>query len=119
MQKITGLGGTFFRAKNPEMLSKWYETNFGIIGVGPEHREPWKQEAGFTVFAPFNHDTDYFPANQQFMFNFRVENMDEMIKQLKANNVKIDENIMDDEIGKFRWVYDPEGNKIELWEPAQ
>jgi glyoxylase I family protein len=118
MQKITGLGGVFFRSKDPVALGKWYEDNFGINAMSETSTEVWRQQAGPTVFAPFNHDTDYYPTQQQFMFNFRVENMEAMLEQLKKNGVKIDDNKMEDKIGKFAWVYDPEGNKIELWEPS-
>lgn len=116
MQKITGIGGYFFRAKDPQALGKWYEENFGINSAGSE--EIWYQEAGPTVFAPFPHDTDYFgDEKQQAMINFRVRNLDAMIKQLEENGVSIEEQREEEGIGKFASVFDPEGNKIELWEP--
>lgn len=80
----------------------------------------WNQEAGPTVFSPFAQNTDYFAnENQQFMLNFRVTNLDELLAELKTEGVVIDEKRMDESYGKFAWVYDPEGNKIELWEPLE
>ncbi len=116
-QTITGFGGFFFRSKDPEKLSKWYEDNFGINAINST--EVWMQQSGPTVFAPFPEDTDYFGSmHQQAMLNFRVNNLEAMLDQLKENNVKIDEKRTEDSVGKFASVYDPEGNKIELWEPA-
>jgi glyoxylase I family protein len=115
MQKITGIGGIFFRAKDPEALSAWYEKHFGI--PRGSKGETWEQQAGPTVFAAFKKDTDYFGRDdQQFMLNFRVADMDALLAELKENGVKIDEKKQEESFGKFAWVYDPEGNKIELWE---
>lgn len=115
MGKITGIGGLFFRAQDPNSLGQWYEKYFGINAMGSN--DTWKQEAGTTVFAPFKADTKYFGENQQFMINFRVENLDELLETFKADGIKMDEK-QEMEYGKFAWVYDPEGNKIELWEPS-
>lgn len=112
--RVTGLGGVFFRAKDPEKLTKWYEENFGISDGASG--APWEQEAGMTVFAPFSKDNDYFPTTQSVMLNFRVNDLDAFLEQLKKNGVKIDEKRQNESYGKFAWVYDPEGNKIELWE---
>jgi glyoxylase I family protein len=113
---VTGIGGFFFRSKNPELLSKWYEKHFGINAVKSNHT--WKQEAGITVFAPFSDDTKYFGRmEQQFMLNFRVSDLDELLTLLKNDGVEIDNEKLEETYGKFAWVYDPEGNKIELWEP--
>jgi glyoxylase I family protein len=116
MQKITGIGGIFFRAQDPEGLSTWYDKNFGINSMASG--EVWTQEAGVTVFSPFPADTDYFGRpDQQAMFNFRVEDLDAMLAQLKENGVRIDEQRMDEPYGRFAWCFDPENNKIELWQP--
>jgi len=113
MAKVTGFGGLFFRSKDNKALAEWYKKHLGINGM------EWQQEAGPTVFAPFKEDTTYFGnSQQQFMMNFRVEGIDELIEQLKADGVKVDDNRMEESYGKFAWIYDPEGNKIELWEPA-
>ena len=113
---ISGIGGIFFRSKDPEALADWYSTHFGISKVsdGP----PWQQEAGMTVFSPFPADTDYFGRmDQPVMLNFRVGDIDAAVDALADAGVRIDENRMDEEYGRFAWVYDPEDNKIELWEP--
>lgn len=116
-QTITGIGGVLFRTKDPAALSKWYDDNFGITAMSETNPEPWQQTAGPTVFQPFPTDSDYYPAHQQVMFNFRVTDLDLMLDQLKAAGVKIDEKRQDEDFGRFAWVYDPEGNKIELWQP--
>jgi len=115
---ITGIGGVFFRSRNPESLGAWYEKHFGINSMGSGYI--WNQEAGPTVFSPFAEDTDYFGnSGQQFMLNFRVLDLEGLLAELKAENVLIDEKRMNESYGKFAWVYDPEGNKIELWEPLE
>jgi glyoxylase I family protein len=114
--RITGIGGFFFRSKDPKALGLWYEKHFGINSM--ETGYIWDQEAGPTVFSPFAQDTDYFGnGSQQFMLNFRVRDLDGLLTELKAENVLIDEKRMNESYGKFAWVYDPDGNKIELWEP--
>jgi glyoxylase I family protein len=115
---VTGIGGIFFRSRDDKALAEWYEKHFGINNV--QTYEPWQQEAGPTVFAPFKADTDYFGSpKQQFMLNFRVSDLDTFLAQLKAAGVRADEKTMNEPYGKFAWVYDPEGNKIELWEPVE
>ena len=81
MQTISGIGGIFFRAKDPTAMAAWYEQNFGIIG--PTGGDVWRPEAGPTVFAPFKADSDYYPREQSFMLNFRVKDMAAMLEQLK------------------------------------
>jgi glyoxylase I family protein len=116
--RITGIGGIFFRSKHPESLSAWYEKHFGINSMGSGYI--WDQEAGPTVFSPFAENTDYFGNNrQQFMLNFRVRDLEGLLAELKTENVMIDEKRTDEGYGKFAWVFDPEGNRIELWEPVE
>ena len=119
MQKILGLGGLFFRAKDPQALATWYETHFGICSMASG--EVWEQQAGPTVFAPFREDTDYFGRDEQaFMFNFRVADLEGMIAQLQQAGVACEGEILDEEgVGRFFRVHDPEGNPIELWQPAE
>ena len=119
MEQITGIGGVFFRAKDPEALSTWYEDTFGVSRAPRDYgTAPWMQQAGATVFAPFPSDTDYFgKPSQAWMINFRVANLDRMIAQLRAKGIAV---ALDPEIypnGRFARLSDPEGNPIELWEP--
>ncbi len=116
--QVSGIGGFFFRSKDPEALAAWYEQHFGISKVsdGP----PWNQAAGPTVFSPFPADTEYFGRMEQsFMLNFRVSDLDAALKALEAAGVRIDQSREDLEYGRFAWVYDPDDNKIELWEPPR
>jgi predicted enzyme related to lactoylglutathione lyase len=114
--KVSGFGGLFFRSRDPGALGKWYQEHFGINGPGSDPL--WHQEAGPTVFAPFDADTDYFGRREQaFMINFRVADLDGLLAELRAANVRMDEKIEEVSYGRFAWVYDPEGNKIELWQP--
>jgi glyoxylase I family protein len=114
---VTGFGGFFFRSAAPSELGRWYEEHFGINSM--KSQEVWRQEQGPTVFAPFPQATEYFGASgQSFMINLRVEDLEGLLYKLSSAGVRIDENRHEDAIGKFAWVYDPEGNKIELWEPS-
>ena len=114
MAKALGIGGIFFRAQDKAALAAWYETHLGI-------GELWNQESGLTVFAPFKQTTDYFPAGKQWMINFRVDDLDGMIAQLRAADIAV-ETRPDEwdapETGRFARIHDPEGNQIELWEPS-
>jgi glyoxylase I family protein len=116
--KVTGIGGVFFRAKDPKALGAWYEEHLGVFGMNDKY-EPWTQAAGPTVFMPFPADTEYFgDKSQQFMINFRVEDLDSLLAELKANDVKIVDAVEDQEgVGRFVHIEDPEGNRVELWEP--
>ncbi len=112
MAKALGIGGVFFRARDTKALAAWYETHLGIPGF-------WQQEAGFTVFSPFKADTDYFPADKQWMINVRVDDLDALIAQLTAAGIAIETRAEWDtaETGRFARIHDPEGNPIELWQP--
>ncbi|MEM7147079.1 MAG: VOC family protein [Verrucomicrobiota bacterium] len=118
MEKVTGIGGVFFRAKDPEGLGKWYLEKLGVDLVPSSYEEkPWEQEAGPTVFAPFPADTEYFgKAETGWMINFRVRDLDAMVAQLREAGVevKLDEESYPN--GRFARVHDPEGNPVELWE---
>jgi predicted enzyme related to lactoylglutathione lyase len=113
---VTGIGGIFFRAKDPNRLKDWYRQHLGVGGVG---YTPWQQAAGPTVFAPFAETTDYFPADKQWMINLRVEDLDALLRDLEAAGIaaitKAEWN--SPETGRFARIHDPEGNQIELWEP--
>ena len=112
MAKATGIGGVLFRARDKKALAEWYETHLGIPGF-------WTQEAGITVFAPFSSDTDYFPADKQWMINLRVDDLDGLITALKSAGIAVETRAEWDtpETGRFARIHDPEGNQIELWEP--
>jgi glyoxylase I family protein len=91
--KVTGIGGLFFRAKDPKALAEWYYKNLGVFSMNAQY-ESWTQQAGPTVFMPFAADTDYFGnMSQQFMINFRVDDLDGLLQRLKANNVKVVKDI--------------------------
>ena len=114
MERVVGIGGFFFRADDPEALGAWYEAHLGIPGLSSE---PWEQEAGPTVFAPFAADTDYFGRpDQQTMLNFRVTDLDAMLAQLRAAGVPVDDEISEASFGRFGHAVDPEGNRFELWQ---
>ena len=119
MEKVLGIGGVFFRANDPAALAAWYQDLLGI-DLAPTDMEmpPWISDRGVTVFAPFPADTDYFPKDQQVMVNFRLSNLDAMLVQLRAAGVEPFNQSEMEGIGRFVHVADPEGNVIELWEPA-
>jgi predicted enzyme related to lactoylglutathione lyase len=121
MEKVTGIGGIFFRADDTEKLAVWYEQHLGVSPVPSDYeQQPWQQQAGATVFAPFARDTEYFDRDsQQWMINFRVADLDAMVVQLLAAGIKVavDDNTYPN--GRFARLHDPEGNPIELWEPAE
>jgi len=124
MKKVTGIGGIFFKCKDPHAMNEWYKTHLGFntspYGTSFEWREeedPSKK--GTTQWAPFSEDTKYFePAVKEFMINYRVENLEALVKELKKENVTILDEIQTFDYGKFIHILDMEGNKIELWEPT-
>lgn len=122
---VVGMGGLFFRAKDPDALNAWYREHLGVgagcnsTGEGDPDEWSWKVTGGPMVFAPFKDSTDYFAADKQFMINLRVTDLDSLLEQLNAAGIDI---IVKDEwdspeTGKFARIHDPEGNAIELWEP--
>jgi predicted enzyme related to lactoylglutathione lyase len=126
MERVTGIGGIFFKAHDPDELKEWYRERLGIVpskdgSVIFEWREKEKPEqVGYTVWAPFRDDTKYFdPSSASFMVNFRVADLHGLLEQLRAEGVTVDDKTEDSEYGRFGWVMDPEGNRIELWEPPQ
>jgi predicted enzyme related to lactoylglutathione lyase len=115
VERVTGIGGYFLRAADPEGLAAWYETNLGITNVASG--VPWTQASGPTVLATFPTDTDYFGrADQQVMMNFRVPNLDAMLAQLRAAGAHVDDATEEASYGRFGHATDPEGNRFELWE---
>ena len=112
---VTGIGGLFFRAREPEKLTAWYKQHFGIT---PNGYDPWQQQAGPTMFMPFAANTDHFPADKQWMLNLRVDDLDAHLAALRAAGIEVTTKAEWDspEAGRFARVQDPEGNHIELWE---
>lgn len=120
MEKVNGIGGLFFRARDPARLSAWYEEHLGVTRTPTGADEmPWHQEAGPSVFGPFPEDTDYFgDSKKMWMVNFRVRNLDAMVTQLRAAGIAVTVDAEAYPIGRFARLNDPEGNPVELWEPA-
>lgn len=122
--KVTGIGGIFFISDNPEKIKNWYSENLGLAtneyGSSFEFRNTRRpDEINYLQWSPFNKGTDYFtPSKKEFMINYRVQNIEGLVKKLKANGVTILNEIETYDYGKFIHIMDPEGNKIELWEPV-
>ena len=123
MRRVTGLGGVFFKANDPQKLYEWYDRHLGIkkgdYGVSflwRESNDPKK--TGMTLWTLFPKESKYFdPSRAGFMLNYRVENLDGLLEALRQEGVEIDPKREDADYGRFAWIIDPEGNRIELWEP--
>lgn len=119
MEKVTGIGGMFFRAQDPKALAQWYETHLGVSRVPTSYEQtPWTQAEGPTVFAPFAKSTGYFGnPDKQWMINFRVSDLNAMVAQLRKAGIEVTVDTEHYPNGRFARLTDPEGNPIELWEP--
>jgi predicted enzyme related to lactoylglutathione lyase len=117
MERVLGIGGYFLRATDPAALGAWYRD---CLGLDADENGSWTQGTGPTVFATFDPETDYLGSRaQQTMLNFRVGDLDAMLAQLRGKGADVDTETQDMEgVGRFGWVTDPEGNRIELWQPA-
>jgi predicted enzyme related to lactoylglutathione lyase len=117
MERVLGIGGHFMRAADPAALGAWYRD---CLGLEADEHGLWRQEGGPTVFATFESETEYFGSRaQQTMLNFRVRDLEAMLAQLRAKGANVAAETQDMEgVGRFGWVTDPEGNRIELWQPA-
>jgi predicted enzyme related to lactoylglutathione lyase len=124
MKKVTGLGGVFFKCDNPKDMNEWYAKNLGLPTSAYGTTFEWRQDEdpskkGSTSWCTFPQDTEYFkPSAKSFMINYRVENLVALVEELKEENVTVVDEIAEYDYGKFVHVLDPEGNIIELWEPA-
>ncbi len=124
MKKVTGIGGIFFKSNNPENIKKWYHQNLGLTidayGSSFEFRNANNpDEVNYLQWSPFEKDTKYFdPSKKEFMINYRVDNLELLVTELKKNGVNVLDEIESFDYGKFIHILDPEGNKIELWEPV-
>lgn len=123
MKKVTGIGGIFFKCKDPEKMKEWYGKNLGLATDQYGTTFEWRKaddntRKGFTQWSPFSAGTTYFePSTKEFMINYRVENLINLVDLLKNDGVTICDEIESYEYGKFVHILDPEGNKLELWEP--
>jgi catechol 2,3-dioxygenase-like lactoylglutathione lyase family enzyme len=124
--RVTGLGGVFFKAKNPKKLTAWYKKHLGLpvqewggaSFLWRDVKSPKKK--GSTIWSPFDADTKYFgPGRQGHMMNYRVANLKKLLAELKAEGVWVDPKSEESEFGKFGWIKDNEGNRIELWQPPK
>lgn len=121
--KVTGIGGIFFRSKDPKESREWYKNNLGLAiteyGSSFEFRNANRpDEINYLSWSPFAEDTDYFnPSEKEFMINYRVQNIEALVKNLKSNSVTVVDEIVEYDYGKFVHIMDNDGNKIELWEP--
>ena len=120
MEKVAGIGGLFFRAHDPKALGQWYQEHLGIaLERGSNGGSVWQQEAGPTSFTPFPETTKYFGDPQKgWMVNFRVHDLDKMVAQLRTAGVEVKDPQAYPGVGRFTRLHDPEGNPIELWQPA-
>jgi len=120
VEKVLGIGGLFFRARQPKALAEWYHDHLGVDVVPDNYDDPpWQQQAGPTAYSPFPEDTEYFgDVGKQWMVNFRVANLDAMVTQLRAAGVSVEIDPEPYPNGRFARLHDSEGNPIELWEPA-
>lgn len=122
-KRVTGIGGIFFKTKDLDKVKEWYKEHLGLNTDQYGCSFWWKDEKGeeedcLTQWSPFKEDTDYFePSTKEFMMNFRVDNLDELLETLKQEGVQVIDNTESYDYGKFGWIVDLEGNKIELWEP--
>ncbi len=123
MKRVTGIGGVFFKAKNPKALGEWYRKHLGLNveewgGVTFRWADDNPSGAGTTIWNPFKDDTSYFgPSTSPFMINFRVADLHGLLAALRKEGCDVQDKVDESEFGKFGWVLDPEGNKLELWEP--
>ena len=131
--RVTGIGGIFFKARDPRKLADWYRRHLGIdlkstgssATSAQYHPFEWLEKGdpgktGSTVFTIFSDQTKYFdPSHSSFMINYRVANLDRLLAQLKKEGVTVDDKIQDEGYGRFGWAMDPEGNRFELWEPKE
>lgn len=122
MKRVIGIGGIFFKCQDPEKVRQWYKTYLGFDVTQYGAKFEWKQEGdstnkGYTLWSPFPDKTKYFePSSKDFMINYRVENLEALVEELKKEGVTVLDNIESYDYGKFVHILDVEGNKIELWE---
>ena len=121
MERVTGIGGIFLRSRDPEQLASWYAQHLGLpVSAGDATAELVWEGPGSTLWAAFPQATEYFGAGgRDCMLNFRVRDLDAMLRQLKASGVRVEPEVEESGYGRFGWTVDPEGRRIELWEPPR
>ena len=127
MERVTGIGGVFFKARDPDALKTWYRDHLGLeleddhaISVFRWYRRERSDVGGSTTWALFDEGSAYLgPAPARFMVNYRVQSLDRMLEQLRAAGAHVDDRVEESEFGRFGWAIDPEGNRLELWEPPE
>ena len=126
MERVTGIGGIFFKAKDPKALGQWYQTHLGLpVEAWGGAVLPWQTPsnptgAGMTIWTPFAEDATHLGGpSARFMVNFRVKDLVALVATLRAEGCAVDDKVEDSEFGKFGWVTDPEGNRVELWQPPE
>jgi predicted enzyme related to lactoylglutathione lyase len=119
MAKITGLGGAFLRAADPKALYAWYEEHLGVVSSAGCFSFPKETQRASIAVAFFPKDSKYFPESQAAMLNFQVDDLDGVLGKLRAAGVSVDSKTEDAEYGRFGWFVDPEGNRVELWQPVE
>ena len=120
MARVIGIGGIFFKARDPQGLSAWYAQHLGlkIEEFGGAMFEEDAARPGCTLWSPFKEDTKYFePSTKPLMVNFRVDDLDALLAALRGAGVQVDSRVDESEFGRFGWIMDPEGNRVELWQP--
>jgi catechol 2,3-dioxygenase-like lactoylglutathione lyase family enzyme len=126
MKRVTGIGGIFFKSRDPKALGEWYRQHLGLeVADWGGVAFKWVTSenptgTGTTTWSPFKEDTSYFaPSMASFMINFRVHDLHALLAALRSEGCAVDDKVDESEYGKFGWVLDPEGNRVELWEPPQ
>ena len=126
MKRVTGIGGIFFKSRDPKALGAWYREHLGIEveewgGAAFRWATPENPSGtGTTIWSPFKEETDHFaPSKAPFMINYRVADLHGLLAQLRAEGCDVDAKVDESDYGKFGWVIDPDGNKIELWQPPE
>ena len=123
MKRVTGIGGIFFKSNDPDRLREWYRKHLGIEseswgGFAFKWQDDPRHDDGSTTWSIFSADTKYFePADKPFMVNFRVADLNSLLTELRAEGADVDPKMEESEFGKFGWVMDADGNRVELWEP--
>lgn len=118
MEQVTGIGGVFFRSPDPEKLRAWYRDHLGLSSEQWGKVFQWAG-SGSTTWGPFKDTSDYFPAEQRFMINYRVLDLDAMLAQLREAGARVDDKVEASEYGRFGWGFDCDGNRFELWQPPE